>query len=101
MPIRQFESEKILGVMSKEFSLSRDIILRESLKGFLEKKLREIKTEIFKIAEKYKISSVEELEVLFKEGKIEEKNSLEDFQKLDHLEFKRDEIEKLLQDELK
>ena len=62
----------------------------------MERKLREIRTEIFRIRGKYKISSVEEFEELFKKGEIEEKNSLGDYQKLDHLEFKRDEIEKLL-----
>jgi hypothetical protein len=94
----QTENNKTLEVLAKEFNLSKDTILKESLQIFLEKKLREIKTEIFKITGKYKISSIEEFEELYKKGKTEEKDSLGDYQKLDHLEFKRDEIEKLLQE---
>ncbi len=51
----QTETNKTLEVLAKEFNLSKDTILKESLKIFLEKKLREIKTEIFKITGKYKI----------------------------------------------
>jgi hypothetical protein len=73
-------------------------LIEKSLKIFLERKVREIKTEIFKITGKYNISSVEELEELYKKGEIEEKDSCQDLQKLDHLEFKRDELEKLLKE---
>jgi len=66
------------------------------LKIFLERKLREIKTEIFRITGKYKIKSAEEFDQLYKTGQVEEKDSWNDYQKLDHLEFKKEEIEKLL-----
>ena len=92
----QTEPNKALEILSKEFSLSKNVIIEESLKIFLERKSREIKTEIFRITGKYKISSVEEFEGLYKRGEIEEKNSLSDYQKLDHLEFKRDQIKRLL-----
>lgn len=92
------ETDKTLKVLSKEFSLSKEVILKEGLKSFLEKKLREIKTEIFRIAGKYNVSSIEELEELYKRGEIEEKDTWQDFQKLDHLEFKRDKLVKLLQE---
>ena len=83
-----------LDILAREFNLSREAIIEESLRIFLERKLREIKTEIFKIRGKYGISSVEKLEELYRKGKIEEKNSWQDLQKLDHLEFKRDELKK-------
>lgn len=87
---------KAIELLSKEFSLSKDEILKESLIYFLEKKLRAIKTDIFKITGKYNISSIEEFEDHYKKGSIEERDSWSEFQKLDHLEFKRDELEKLL-----
>lgn len=71
-------------------------MLREGLKLFLERKLREIKSEIFKIRTKYGVSSVEEFEELYRKGEVEEKDTWQDFQKLDHLEFKKDELEKAL-----
>ncbi len=87
-----------LEMLAREFNLSKDALIEESLKVFLERKLREIKTEIFKITGEYKISSVKELEELYKKGEVEEKDSWQDLQKLDHLEFKRDELEKLLKE---
>lgn len=92
----QITANKALEILSKDFNLSEEAILKEGLKYFLERRLREIKSEIYRITGKYKISSVEEFETLYREGKIEEKDSLADFQKLDHLEFKKEEIEKLI-----
>ena len=42
----QIETNKTLEVLAKEFSLSKDVIIKEGLKIFLERKLREIKTEL-------------------------------------------------------
>ena len=85
----QITVDKTLEILSRDFNLSKEDILKEGLKYFLEKRLREIKSEIYRITGKYKISSVEEFETLYGEGKIEEKDSLADFQKIDHLEFKK------------
>ena len=82
--------------ISTEFHLSQETIIQESLKVFLEKKLREIKVEIFKIYGKYRVTSVEALEACFENGSLEEKDALDDYHKLDHLEFKRDEICRLI-----
>lgn len=87
---------KELDALAEKLNLSKDEMLRESLKTFLERKLREIKTEIFKIRTKYGVSSVEEFEELYKRGKIDEKDTWQELQQLDHLEFKKDEIEKVL-----
>ena len=83
---------KELDALAEKLNLSKEEMLRESLKFFLERKLREIKTEIFKIRTKYGVSSVEEFEELYKKGKIEEKDTWQELQRLDHLEFKKDEL---------
>lgn len=87
---------KELDALAEKLNLSKEEMLRESLKFFLERKLREIKTEIFKIRTKYGVSSVKEFEELYKKGKIEEKDTWQELQRLDHLEFKKDELEKVL-----
>ncbi len=89
------EAEEIED-LAKKLNLSKEEMLRESLRFFLERKLREIKTEIFKIRTRYHISSVEEFEELYRKGEIEEENTWQDLQRLDHLEFKQDELEKAL-----
>lgn len=88
---------KKIEVLAEKLNLSKEEILRESLKFFLERKLRELKTEIFKIRSRYGIASVEEFEELYRKGKIEEKDTWQDLQKLDHLEFKKDELGKALE----
>ena len=45
---------------------------------------------------KYSVSSIEEFEEKYKSGEIEEKDSWQEFQVLDHLEFKKEELEKAL-----
>ena len=90
-----FEIAKI-NDLAEKLNISADEIIRESLKIFLERKLRELKVEIFRIRSKYGISSVEEFEELYKRGEIEEKNTWQDLQRLDHLEFKKNEIENAL-----
>jgi len=87
---------KEIEALAEKLNLSKDEMLRDSLKVFVERKLREIKTEIFKIRMKYGVSSVEEFEDRYKKGEIEEKDTWQDLQRLDHLEFKKDELEKAL-----
>ena len=90
-------AEQILNLEDEALSEdAKEEMIRESLKVFLEKKLREIKTEMYEIRVKYKVSSVEEFEELYRRGQIEEKDTWQELQRLDHLEFKKDEIEGIL-----
>ncbi|ODS34352.1 MAG: hypothetical protein SCARUB_00483 [Candidatus Scalindua rubra] len=87
---------KELEDLAEKLNISKEDLLHEGLKSFLEKKLREIKTDIFKITSKYGVRSVEEFEEKYRKGKVEEKDTWQDLQRLDHLEFKKDELEKAL-----
>ena len=93
----QLEMKKINEIAEK-LNLSKEDMLYEGIKIFLERKLKELRTEIFKITSKYGVRSVEEFEEKYKKGEINEKDTWQDLQKLDHLEFKKDEIEKLLKE---
>jgi hypothetical protein len=53
-------------------------------------KLRRCESEIFNIAKKYGISSIEEFEERYRKGEIEEEGTWEDFFRLDHLEAERE-----------
>lgn len=92
----QTATEYYIENVAEKLNISRDEMIRESLRFFLEKKIRELKTEIFKIRSKFNVSSIEEFEEKYKTGEIEEKDSWQEFQQLDHLEFKKDELEKTL-----
>ena len=85
-----------IEAVAKKLNLSREEIIRESLRFYLGKKIRELKTDIYKIRSKYGVSSIEDFEEKYKKGEIEEKDSWQEFQQLDHLEYKKEELEKTL-----
>jgi hypothetical protein len=87
----------LLGSIAQELHLSIEELLKASLNSFLERRLREIKAEIFVITGRYSIASVEEMEAKYKAGELEEADSWRDLQRLDHLEYKRERLLQLLE----
>lgn len=70
--------------------------MKESLKTFLERLLRQVKAEILQITGRYRLASVEEMEARYREGTLEEEETWRDLQRLDRLEYKRDRLIELL-----
>jgi hypothetical protein len=86
-----------IAEIAKKLNILFSIIKKESLKSFLEKKLLEVKTEIFLLANKYGVKSIKEFDRLIKTRKIHEASETrEDFFKFDYLEDKRKTLEKIL-----
>jgi len=92
------KTQKIMDALAQELCLRKEDVLEQGVKTFLEKNLREIKVEILQITGKYGISSIEGLEEQYKRGILEEEDTWRDFQRLDHLEYKREQLEKLLKE---
>ena len=65
---------------------------RESLETYLHIRLKRCESELFNLARKYGVSSIEDFEEEYKRGNIEEERTWEDFFRLDHLEAKRESI---------
>lgn len=72
-------------------------IERQGIKAYLKQRLRDIDVEIYKIAKKYGIKDIFDMDEKLKEGKFEEEDAREDYQRLDHLEFERDKIREALE----
>jgi len=89
--------QTILKTVAQELYLSQEELLRQGTRSLLERQLREIKAEIFQIRGRYGVSSVEEMEARYRDGTLEEATSWRDLQRLDHLEYKRDRLLKLLE----
>lgn len=92
------KTEEIIETIAKELQVPKAQILEQSLKSFLERQLRQLEAEIFHISGKYGVSSVEEMEARYREGTLEEADSWEDFQRLDHLEYQRDRLTRWLRE---
>lgn len=89
--------QAILKTVAQELYLSQEELLRRGTRSLLDRQLREIKAEIFQIRGRYGVFSVEEMEARYRDGTLEEAASWRDLQRLDHLEYKRDRLLKLLE----
>ena len=87
----------ILNELAQELQIPEDDLIRRGLHSYLERQFRTVQAEIFEITSKYNLSSVEEMEGRYRKGTLEEADSWQDFQRLDHLEYKRDRLQKLLE----
>jgi hypothetical protein len=91
------EAVQILSTVARELGISEDDLLKQGLRSFLERQLREVKAAIFEISGRYGVSSVTEMEARYQNGTLEEADSWRDLQRLDHLEHKRDRLIQLLE----
>ena len=86
-----------LKLVAQELDITEDDVLRQGLHALLERELRTVKAQIFEISGLYKVSSVREMEARYQDGSLEEADSWRDLQHLDHLEYKRDRLQSLLE----
>ncbi len=91
------QANELLSTMARELRLSEEDLVRQGLRSVLDHQLRTIKAEIFVIHGRYNVASVEEMEARYEDGSLEEAESWRDLQRLDHLEYKRDHLLKLLE----
>lgn len=87
----------IIPKISFILKVDREKLERDSMKTYLHVKLMRCEAEIFNLAKKYGISSVEDFENLYISGELEEDGTWEDFFKLDHLEAEKDSLKKAIE----
>ncbi len=87
---------QIIEDLAKSLNMDREKLERESIKTYLEKELRNIEVEIYKIVAKHGVWSIFELDEKLKEGTLTEEEMRDDFMELDYLESKKDAILKAM-----
>ena len=97
MKIRVIRGKELTTWQSNHANYQRAELLKQGTRSLLERQLREIKAEIFQISGRYGVSSVADMEARYRDGALEEADSWRDLQRLDHLEYKRDRLLKLLE----
>jgi hypothetical protein len=88
------QQETIFNTISHQLQIPTDNLIQLSLRHFLNYKLRIIDAEIFEICGQYNVANVEEMDERYQKGTLDEENSWRDLQRLDHLEYKHDELVK-------
>jgi len=71
---------------------------RESLRLFLEHRLRLVESELLALVRKYGVQTVGELDALVQAGQLHEAKAFEDYFEFDHLEAERDVLVESLED---
>jgi len=65
---------------------------RQSLRLFLQHQVRLIESQILRLARRYGVQTVAELDALVQEGQFHEDEAFEDYFEFDHLEAERDSL---------
>ncbi|OQY26347.1 MAG: hypothetical protein B6I38_11475 [Anaerolineaceae bacterium 4572_5.1] len=91
-----FPTTEILRDVAEELKISSDDLIRKGIHSYLERQLRTVQAEIFSILSRYNVNSVEDMEGRYRNDTLEEADSWQDLQRLDHLEYKRDQLQNLL-----
>ena len=89
--------QMVIKTAAEELGLSQDDLMMQGVRQFLERQLREVQAQIFQIAGSYGVKRVEDMEERYRTGVLEEAPSWRDLQRLDHLEYKRDRLLRLLE----
>jgi len=87
-----------ISKVSELLGIDVSTLEKESLRVYLKKKMREYNAEILEICRKYGVKSAKEFEELYKSGKLDEENTLDDFFRLDYLESQVEKIKAALRE---
>lgn len=87
---------KILTEATQMLALDEDQLLVDGIAVLLEQKLLQVNAQILEITVRYNVSSVMEMDQRYQDGTLSEIGSWEEFQRLDHLEYDRSQVEELL-----
>lgn len=80
------------ATLAARLNMSEQELERESLRAYLQQRLREVRAEIVKLCNEYGVQSAAEMEARYRDGTLPEAGTWEDYFRLDHLEAKRDEL---------
>lgn len=86
------------GALATRLKMSERDLQHESLRVYLQYRLREVQADIVNLCRKYGVRDAAEMEARYREGTLPEAGTWEDFFRLDHLEARRDELLSLLRE---
>lgn len=82
----------LIEQVAQRLQTKPEVLERESLKLYLEKKLRVVESELLLLAHRYGVRDVTELDEMIRQGKFHEDEAFEDYFNFDYLEHERDKL---------
>ena len=84
--------------LASRLEMSQQELEAESLRVYLQYRLREIQADILSLCRRYGVQGAEDMERRYQAGALAEEGTWEDFFRLDHLQSQRDDLVALLED---
>lgn len=82
--------------IAEKLGLSKEELIKNGVKAYLESELRRLNAEMFVIYNRYGVKSLEGLDEKISKGELGETETFEDFTRLDYLEAKKEKVEEIL-----
>lgn len=86
----------LLDQVATRLNTTPEQLERDSLRVYLERKLRFTESELFSLAERYGVRTVFELDAAVQAGRFHEPETFEDYFRFDYLEGERESLRELL-----
>lgn len=86
----------LLDEVAVRLNLTPAQLERESLRVYLERRLRLVESELFGLAQQYGVNTIDELDEAIRAGRFHEADAFEDFFRFDYLEAEIDSLQELL-----
>ncbi len=79
----------LLEQVATQLNILPDKLERESLKVYLQRNLRLVESELFRLSQRYGVRNVTELDEKIQQGAFHENETFDDLFRFDHLESER------------
>lgn len=87
----------VLERVAEHFAMTPQQVQQESLRLYLERKLRLVESELFTLTQRYGVQTVAALDQAVQSGQFHEEETFDDYFRLDYLETERGTLQALLE----
>lgn len=78
--------------VARKLDIDARFLEKESLRLYLETRKRQAEADLFRLAQRYGVQTVQEFDESIRQGKLHEREAFEDFFAFDHLETERERL---------
>lgn len=86
----------LLEQVATRLNTTPERLERDSLRAYLERKLRVAESELFLLARRYGVQTIAELDAAVQAGRFHEPDAFEDYFRFDYLEGERESLREML-----